>query len=814
MRTLLPFTTLLALTSAAPAQTPPPGGFAITEVLDQPVVYSDGYQSLLDLRHPDVTTPPPGGFPLLLVVHGGSTSRKVGWAQSLARLGARMGYVTAAYDTGNNGATLTLNPPGTRQDEERLTDMAEILALTENTLGQMVDSSRIAIFGKSGGGKHALWGAAFSGQPLLVPGSVTDMPVISAVHTDIQVLDRISDTILNGNLFKADRVKNVFAAEGLTGPTAQMILARDYAGWQAAMQAEPMELMPRLQTSSVPMAVSYSYDDSKHFVNVNADALQTLPLTTPTRYLQLTGGHGSADNVHHAVMREDFTLRWCDRWLKGVLNDVSTEAFADVAVLPSAPADYVDPQTEWRHRQVATWPTMAATAQRVYLRTAGQLTTSAPATPEPGPTVAHRVATGYDLVSFIQEYGNPAVVAASIPLVTETFDTPATQTPQELLGRAVVELEVTTTGQDCQLQAALLDVSPNGAARFVTSGVAALRNAPAGRHHLRIELGDVGYVLQPGHALRLSLENVNLRRQPGHWHYYAVPDFEDVDITVMIDPTFAPYVDLPLQAAQPSLLPRMQRASVAAGVNHALTIQGESSRAFGNYHVLMGFSGAAPGAAWGALTLPLEIDPFTYAGVSLTNTAVLQQFAGTLDAAGSATAVVALPPVLAAAVIGQRFTFAAYGIIWWRNRADWEGAVDSGEVLRLAIATILLVAADVAAMRAFKRVDDRPAAFRLTAVTLVTALVYVVVQSISWFPLIAQGDPDGDGTLRMEGFLFLMLTIAHAAHVLGGVVANGIVLARSTGGRGPLSGSLQLLYGYWRFLTVMWVAVLALLLGM
>ncbi|MGD2019044.1 MAG: hypothetical protein PVJ89_13065 [Planctomycetota bacterium] len=159
-------------------------------------------------------------------------------------------------------------------------------------------------------------------------------------------------------------------------------------------------------------------------------------------------------------------------------------------------------------------------------------------------------------------------------------------------------------------------------------------------------------------------------------------------------------------------------------------------------------------------------------------------------------------------------TFAAYGIIWWRNRADWEGAVDSGEILRLAIATILLVAADVAAMRAFKRVDDRPAAFRLTAVTLVTALVYVVVQSISWFPLIAQGDPDGDGTLRMEGFLFLMLTIAHAAHVLGGVVANGIVLARSTGGRGPLSGSLQLLYGYWRFLTVMWVAVLALLLGM
>jgi cytochrome c oxidase subunit 3 len=159
-------------------------------------------------------------------------------------------------------------------------------------------------------------------------------------------------------------------------------------------------------------------------------------------------------------------------------------------------------------------------------------------------------------------------------------------------------------------------------------------------------------------------------------------------------------------------------------------------------------------------------------------------------------------------------TFAAYGIIWWRNRADWQGAVDSGEVIRLAAATVLLVIADVAAARAFRQESDQPRAFRLTRLTLITASIYVVVQSFSWFPLIAQGDPDGDGTLRMEGFLFLMLTVAHAAHVLGGVVANGIVLARSTGGRGPQSGSLQMLYQYWRFLTVMWVAVLALLFGM
>jgi len=159
-------------------------------------------------------------------------------------------------------------------------------------------------------------------------------------------------------------------------------------------------------------------------------------------------------------------------------------------------------------------------------------------------------------------------------------------------------------------------------------------------------------------------------------------------------------------------------------------------------------------------------------------------------------------------------TFAAYGIIWFRNRADWQGAVTGDEVLGLVGATVLLVVADIAAMRAFKRVSNRTGAYRLTAVTLVAALAYIVVQSISWVPLLAQADPDGDGALRMEGFLFLMLTFAHAAHVLGGVVANAVVLFRSAGDKGPSRGALQLLYQYWRFLTVMWVVVLGMLLAM
>ena len=158
-------------------------------------------------------------------------------------------------------------------------------------------------------------------------------------------------------------------------------------------------------------------------------------------------------------------------------------------------------------------------------------------------------------------------------------------------------------------------------------------------------------------------------------------------------------------------------------------------------------------------------------------------------------------------------TFVAYGIIWWRNRGDWQGAVDTGEVLGLVVASILLVAADIGAMRAFKKVPDRATARKLTRFTAIAATIYLIVQSISWVPLLAQSDPDGDGTLRMEGFLFLMLTFAHAAHVLGGIVANIIVDVRSAADGGPGRGALQMLYQYWRFLTAMWIFVLALLLA-
>ncbi len=655
------FPSLVGLCAAVlPAMDPPapPGGFPVRHFVDQLTVYSDGYRTLLDIRYPDVAAPATG-WPCLVVVHGGSGNRNRSWVVTIADMMARAGYVTLAYDTGNNGATTVLNPPGRRTDVERVRDLAEIFYLAEQTLCATLDDRRLAVMGKSGGGKHALWAASFSGLPLPVAGYVTHMPVISAVHSDIQVIDAVEDRMPGGVMVQGDFAVNLYEMYGPADPVVQMLLAGDYAGVRQVHAANRMfNLLPWLQQSDVPMFVSYAYDDNKHFVNVNADALPTLKAGVPRRYYQATGGHGSTANGGVGALRRDYTRRWCDRFLKNIQNGVDQEPYAEIAVIPSAPSEYQSFQSEWKHRRKQTWPIQPA--QRLYLRGGAQLAMTPPATSESGPTIQHRVAPGYDMLAFVQHGGGLATLS-NIPHVTTSFDTPPVSQPQEILGRTIVELEVDSSASNFQLQAALLDVPPSGQPRFITSGVAALRGVYPGRHRLHIELGDVGYILPAGHSLRLSLENLNLKRQPGNPHLYMAPEFEDCDLAIQIDPAFAPRVDLPMNPARASLCPRFAHVSAATGIRYDLNIRAEASRAGAVYQVLVSGSGTWPGLVLPP-RIPINFDPWTTVGIALANTPAFASFVGVLDAQGEATATFALPPALAALTVGQRLSFAVIGV--------------------------------------------------------------------------------------------------------------------------------------------------------
>ncbi|MCB9882159.1 MAG: hypothetical protein H6834_10235 [Planctomycetes bacterium] len=655
----LALVTTLVLGCSVLAQDPPvpPGGFPILHDADVPITYSDGYRTLCDVRYPAVLAPN-DGWPCLVVVHGGGGSRNTPWVRQEAEAMAHEGYLTLTYDTGGEGATQHLNTPFERSDAQRVTDLAEILHLVDARLGTLFDLDRIAVKGHSGGGKHALWAAAYSERMLIHPGLVSTMPRIRAVHVDAQVLNQVEDLVPGGEFVQADWAVRAYRSEGPASPAVAMVLALDYMNLRTYFEASPTaNLLPLLQTTNVPLLLSNAFDDHAHFVDVNTNAIGTLPANLPIRYLQATGGHGTPDNELEAQLRADMLHRWCDRFLKFERNGIDREPLAEVAVIPGEAREYLDPSSSWLHRRSGVWP--IAPSLRLYLREGGRLDPIPPSGVETSPTIVHRVVPGYDVEGFLQDGANPARVLPNMPHVSARFDIDGWPDAIELLGRPTVELDVLTTASNAQLSAALYDVPPSGTPRFITNGVTALRNVAPGRQRLRIELGDVGYVLSAGHTLQLRLENLHLYRQPGNDRFGVVPDFDDVDLTVVIDPSFAPHVDLPLQPVGVSLRPRYQDVSAMGGWSHGIEVHGEATCAGLPYLVLLGLRGSVPEFPFLGTNLPLRIDALTLLALELVNTPAFQGFTGVLDANGNATATVTCPAAFAASTLGMRFTAAA-----------------------------------------------------------------------------------------------------------------------------------------------------------
>lgn len=75
--------------------------------------------------------------------------------------------------------------------------------------------------------------------------------------------------------------------------------------------------------------------------------------------------------------------------------------------------------------------------------------------------------------------------------------------PLELTGPVTLHARVQTTGPEMDLFAHLLDLEPDGAARYISRGQQSL--AATEPTDIRMSVGDAGYVLRPGHCLLLLL---------------------------------------------------------------------------------------------------------------------------------------------------------------------------------------------------------------------------------------------------------------------------------------------------------------------
>ena len=207
-------------------------------------------------------------------------------------------------------------------------------------------------------------------------------------------------------------------------------------------------------------------------------------------------------------------LRWWDHWLKGIDTGVMDEP-----MLRAWMTESVRPATHHEvlpGRWVAepSWPSPGITPRRLFLTDEGLRDASAPLTARAvcSPQTVGKCAgnwvpfgQGHDQAGDQQEDDVRSLV----------FETPPLDAPIEILGAAIVTLDIASDRPLANLAVRLCDVHPSGESLRVSYGVLNLTHrdgheqpaplVPGERYRVRIQLNDAGSVFPAGHRVRLAL---------------------------------------------------------------------------------------------------------------------------------------------------------------------------------------------------------------------------------------------------------------------------------------------------------------------
>jgi predicted acyl esterase len=210
------------------------------------------------------------------------------------------------------------------------------------------------------------------------------------------------------------------------------------------------------------------------------------------------------------------SLRWWDRWLKGIETGIMEEPMLRVWMQESVP-----PTTYYHERPghwigESSWPSSSIDDHQ-YSLVRGRLVDSGEAIPERPLTIQSPLsvglfagkwcsyAAGPDLAHDQREEDGGALVFDSAPL----------KEPLEILGAPLVELDLQANKPIAMVAVRLSDVGQDDKATRVTYGLLNLthRNSsenpehlkPEERYRVRVQLNDIAQVFPQGHRLRLSL---------------------------------------------------------------------------------------------------------------------------------------------------------------------------------------------------------------------------------------------------------------------------------------------------------------------
>ncbi len=230
-------------------------------------------------------------------------------------------------------------------------------------------------------------------------------------------------------------------------------------------------------------------------------------------------------------------LRWWDRWLKDKETGIMDEPMLRAWMQDSVPPTTYYAQRPGRWVGEPSWPSPNVQRQTLTLAWPGTLTSPASKVPEQEMTIQSPLSVGLfagkwcsyaatpDLPHDQRQEDGGALVFTSAPL----------QAPLEILGAAVVELELQANRPVAMVAARLSDVAPDDKATRVTYGLLNLTHRdgsetpaplePGRRYRVRVKLNDVAQTFPAGHRIRLSLST-------SYWPL-AWPPPEPVRLTIL-----------------------------------------------------------------------------------------------------------------------------------------------------------------------------------------------------------------------------------------------------------------------------------------
>jgi putative CocE/NonD family hydrolase len=264
-------------------------------------------------------------------------------------------------------------------------------------------------------------------------------------------------------------------------------------------------------------------------------------------------------------------VRWFDHWLKGV----------DTGMMKEAPIKlFVMGAEVWRDEQ--EWPLARAVSTRYYLHSHGRantlngdglLSTETPAAEAVDQFVydpANPVITRGGALLMTPEY--PAGVFDQRPTEQRedvlVYSTPPLDQDIEVTGPIVVHLWATSSAQDTDFVARLVDVHPDGYARNLTDGIIRARYRgfaqseapsliePEKAYEYTIDLWATSNVFKAGHCIRLDVTSSNFPRwdrNPNTGHALgADAELAIAHQTILHDADHASYVEMPVIPAAPA----------------------------------------------------------------------------------------------------------------------------------------------------------------------------------------------------------------------------------------------------------------------